>query len=166
MMKFCQVCLIVIVTLVSFQTSFSQAKTVAVNKTELFETITRLDNEMFAAFNACDIDKVGTFFTDDVEFYHEKNGLETSRKLIVEIMKRNLCSPTSNRIRRELVKESMTVTPLNNYGAVQTGEHKFFLTEKGKPEYQDGVGRFVQIWQFKDGAWKISRVISFGFRQP
>jgi hypothetical protein len=163
-MKLQQMLLVVVLTLTSAQASFSQAKTI--NKAELLETITRLDNEMFAAFNACDIDKVGTFFTDDVEFYHEKNGLETTRKIIVDIMKRNLCSPESNRIRRELVKSSMTVTPLNNYGAVQTGEHNFFLTEKGKPEYQDGVGRFVQIWQYKDGAWKISRVISFGFRQP
>jgi ketosteroid isomerase-like protein len=133
---------------------------------ELHDQIAALDSAMFDAFNNCNLDKVASFFTEDVEFYHEKSGLITTRLSVFATMKTNLCSENSNRVRRELIKNTLEVTPINNYGAVQTGEHRFYLTQKGQKEKLDGIGKFVQIWQRKDGEWKISRVISFRFRPP
>jgi hypothetical protein len=121
---------------------------------------------MFEAYNACDIDKVGTFFTEDLEFYHEKGGLTLTRKGSLDIMKNNLCGENSNRVRRELVKSSLEVRPINNYGAVQTGEHRFHLTQKGQKEKLDGICKFVMLWQNKGGEWRVSRVISYGCRPP
>ncbi|HEV2915314.1 MAG TPA: nuclear transport factor 2 family protein [Pyrinomonadaceae bacterium] len=131
---------------------------------ELHDKIASLDSALFEAFNACDLAKVETFFTEGVEFYHEKGGLITTRKSVIEAMKNNLCSENSNRVRRELVKGSLEVRPINNYGAVQTGEHRFYLAQKGGKERLDGIGKFVHIWQNKDGQWRISRVVSYGFR--
>lgn len=81
-------------------------------------------------------------------------------------MRENLCGETSNRVRRELVKGSLEVHPINNYGAVQTGEHRFYLTQKGQKEKLDGVGKFVVLWRKEGGEWRISRVISYGFGPP
>jgi hypothetical protein len=128
--------------------------------------IASLDAALFAADNICDFEKVRTFFTEDLEFYHEKGGLTVTREGSLEIMGKNLCGENSNRVRRELVKDSLEVRPINNYGAVQTGEHRFYLTQKGQTERLDGVGKFVMLWQKKDGEWRISRVISYGFRSP
>lgn len=133
---------------------------------ELQDRITALDAAMFAAYNKCDIDKVGTFFAEDLEFYHEKGGLTLTRDAVLAIMRKNLCGPDSNHIRRELVEGSMEVRPINNYGAVQTGEHRFYLTQKGQSEKIDGIGKFVMLWREKDGEWRITRVISYGFRAP
>ena len=144
----------------------AQSKTNSTGPKELYERIASLDAALFDAYNACDIDKVGTFFTEDLEFYHEKGGLLLTRKSTLDTMRANLCGENSNRVRRELVKGSLEVRPINNYGAVQTGEHRFYLTQKGQKEKLDGIGKFVMLWQKKDGEWRISRVISYGFRPP
>ncbi len=133
---------------------------------ELYDRIASLDAALFEAYNACDIDKVGTFFTEDLEFYHEKGGLTLSRQGSLEIMRKNLCGEGSNRVRRELVKGSLEVRPIGDYSAVQTGEHRFYLTQKGQKEKLDGVGKFVMLWRNKGGEWRASRVISYGFRPP
>lgn len=132
---------------------------------ELSDRIAALDAAMFAAYNACDIDKVGAYFTEDLEFYHEKGGVTHTRNASLDIMRKNLCGG-DNRVRRELVRESLEVRPINNYGAVQTGEHRFYLTQKGRQEKLDGVCKFVMLWQQKGGEWRISRVVSYGCRPP
>jgi len=132
---------------------------------ELYDQIASQDTALFEAYNACDLDKVETYFTEDLEFYHEKGGVTLTRNNTLEIMRKNLCGG-SNRVRRELVQGSLEVRPIANYGAVQTGEHRFYLTQKDQKEKLDGIGKFVMLWQKKDGKWRISRVISYGFRPP
>ncbi|HWS55536.1 MAG TPA: nuclear transport factor 2 family protein [Pyrinomonadaceae bacterium] len=143
----------------------AQSKGDGAAQKELRERIAALDAALFAAYNACDIDKVGAFFTEDLEFYHEKGGVTLTRNASLDIMRKNLCGG-DNRVRRELVAASLEVRPISNYGAVQTGEHRFYLTQKGQPEKLDGIGKFVMLWQQKDGEWRISRVVSYGFRPP
>ncbi len=41
---------------------------------ELFRTIASLDGALFDSYNRCDQEKFGTFFTDDLEFYHDQHG--------------------------------------------------------------------------------------------
>ena len=133
---------------------------------ELYDRIASLDAALFDAYNGCDIDKVGTFFTEDLEFYHEKGGLTLTRDATLALMRKNLCGADSNRVRRELVRGSMEVRAISNYGAVQTGEHRFHLTQKGRKEAPDGIGKFVMLWRRTGDEWRISRVISYGFRAP
>lgn len=132
---------------------------------ELRARIAALDAALFDAYNKCDIDKVGTFFAEDLEFYHEKGGLTLTRQASLDIMRKNLCGG-DNRVRRELIEGTLEVHPINNYGAVQTGEHRFHLTQKGQQEKPDGIGKFVMLWQQKGGEWRIARVVSYGYRPP
>jgi hypothetical protein len=62
-------------------------------------------------------------------------------------------------VQRTLVSASLEVYPLNNYGAVEMGTHRFH--QPANPA--DGVGeaRFVMLWQQKNGSWKLTRVISY-----
>jgi len=157
-------CLLLLVFLLTPGTANAQASKPGTK--ELQDRITALDAAMFAAYNKCDIDKVATFFAEDLEFYHEKGGLTLTRDATLATMRKNLCGPDSNRVRREPVDGSMEVRPINNYGAVQTGEHRFYLTQKGQSEKIDGIGKYVMLWREKDGEWRITRVISYGFRAP
>lgn len=130
---------------------------------ELEETILKLDAEAFNAYNKCDLDKFKTFFTDDLEFYHDKNGhIETSTKLI-ETMKTGMCSNPNWKLRREALKETLKVYPLMPYGAIITGDHQFYITENGK-ENLDGIAKFVHVWILTKNGWKMSRVLSFDHR--
>jgi hypothetical protein len=145
--------------------SHAQSKSDLPAGKELYDQIASLDTALFEAYNTCDLDKVETFFAEDLEFYHEKGGLTLTRKSTLELMRKNLCGGT-NRVRRELIKGTLEVHPISNYGAVETGEHRFYLTQKDQKEKMDGIGKFVMLWQKKDGKWSISRVISYGYRPP
>ncbi len=123
------------------------------SQAELTSAITELDKQLFDAYNTCNIDKLGSMVTDDLEFYHDKTGLAVGKQVFLVAIKNNICG----KVTRELVKESLEVYPLNGYGAVEIGVHRFH-----HPGDSDvGEAKFVQLWQYKDGAWKISRVISY-----
>jgi hypothetical protein len=127
------------------------------NSGELYRTIARLDAEVFDASYRCDLEKFGSFFAEDLEFYHDNGGLvSTSRASLVEATKNNLC----HKVRRVLVPGTLAVYPLHGYGAVEVGIHRF---EHPGREKEDGVGegRFLHLWQFKDGKWQITRVVSY-----
>jgi len=122
---------------------------------ELFRTIQQLDKQVFDAIDRCDMKAEASFWSDDAEFYHDKNGLLAGGAQIVDAIKNNLCG----KVKRELVPGTLEVYPLAGYGAVEIGVHRFL-----HPYEQDhgvvGEAKFIHIWQNKDGAWKITRVIS------
>ena len=122
----------------------------------LFETIRALDTQLFDAYNHCDLEKLGSFLADDLEFYHDITGLTRTREANVEAVKNNVCG----KVTRVLVPGSLEVYPLKDYGAVEIGVHRFHHPGK---EDAEGVGeaKFIHIWQNQDGVWKITRVISF-----
>jgi len=135
----------------------AQPHQVAAPKGELFRTIASLDGEVFDAFNRCDLEKFGSFFTEELEFYHDQGGLtDRSRQSLVESVKNNICG----RVYRVLVPESLEVYPMNGYGAVEIGVHRFYHPGRDRTE-SVGEAKFVHLWQNKDGAWKITRVISY-----
>ena len=126
---------------------------------ELFRTIAALDDAVFDASNRCELEKFGAFFTDDLEFYHDQSGLMRSRQSLVEAVQKNICG----NVRRELVRESLAVYPLHGFGAVQMGVHRFYHPGRDHIE-PPGEARFIHLWQNTDGAWKITRVISYDHR--
>jgi hypothetical protein len=123
---------------------------------ELYAEIAHMDSVLFNAFNSRDTTKFKTLFTDDLEFYHDKNGL-IDYTFTVESLKRTAASNTD--LKRELIPGSLEVYPIKDYGAVQIGMHRFCHTENGKPDC--GTFKFVHIWKKENGEWKISRVVSY-----
>ncbi len=117
-----------------------------------------------AVFVTCDFARLEAIVTDDFEFYHDRAGNNaTSGKQFVDSI-RGACerrkAGTDLRVRRELIPNSLVVYPLNNYGAVQTGEHRFYiLSEKG--EQLAEVAKFIHLWKKENGVWRLARVISY-----
>lgn len=140
------------------------------NDQQLTDTILRLDRLFWDSYNNCDLEKFAGFFTEDVEFYHDKGGVTLGIKDLTASMKNNLCADRDNfKLRREAVAGSIKVFPLrkNNviYGAIISGEHIFNVQEKGKKESAEGLANFTHLWLLKDGIWKMARVLSFDHRQ-
>jgi hypothetical protein len=127
----------------------------------LFKTIAELDSGLFANIYTCNPEKNASYFTEDLEFYHDKDGLLNTRKAFMEALAKNFCTERAFQLKRELVKETLQVFPLNNYGAVETGEHLFLEVYPGKQPVLVGRSKFTNLWQNKNGVWKISRVISY-----
>jgi ketosteroid isomerase-like protein len=124
---------------------------------QLRETIARMDAKMFEAFNRHDADALMSMFADDLEFYQDNDGLKKQREC-AEDFKKLFANNTG--IRRELVKGSLEVYPIKDYGAIEIGVHRFCHTENGKEEC--GNFKFVHVWRENAGVWKVLRVISYG----
>jgi len=123
---------------------------------ELDKAVAALDAALFDAYNRCDLEKFASFFADDVEFYHDQGGVTLGRVALTDSVKKNICGKVS----RELVPGSLQVYHMKGYGAIEIGTHRFH-----HPGHDDvepvGEAKFVHLWQYKGGAWKVTRVLSF-----
>ncbi|MDP3467637.1 MAG: nuclear transport factor 2 family protein [Daejeonella sp.] len=134
----------------------AQEKKVAPTSLELYKEIEQADSIMFQAFNSQNMEKFQTMFTEDLEWFQDNGGL-IPYKTVFENFGNTF--KNENKLSRELVKGSLEVYPIKDYGAIQIGKHQFKHTENGKLEI--GTFKFLMIWQKKDGLWRISRVISY-----
>lgn len=121
----------------------------------LLKTIQALDTKLFDAYNHCDLTTLGAMVADDLEFYHDQTGLSVGKAPFLAAMKKNICG----KVERALLLATLEVYPLKGYGAVQIGIHRFH--HPGRPEDGEGDAKFVTLWQNKDGAWKVTRTISY-----
>jgi ketosteroid isomerase-like protein len=128
----------------------------AQTKSPLYDEIAAADKKLFDAFNGRDIKVVSEMFDPSLEFYHDRGGLSGYEQTIRQLGE-NFKRP--NWPTRELVAGTLEVHPIANYGAIETGSHRFCHEEDGKGEC--GVFKFLHIWQKRDGHWKITRVVSY-----
>jgi Domain of unknown function (DUF4440) len=126
------------------------------NQEELDRVGAALDAALFDSYNHCDLEKFASFFDENVEFYHDQGGLTLGRAALTDSVKKNICG----KVTRELVPGTLKVYYMKGYGLVEMGVHRFH-----HPGHEDtegvGEGQFVHLWQYKDGAWKVTRVISY-----
>lgn len=134
----------------------AQEKKVAPTPAELFREIATQDSLLFAAFNRQDLKTLKTFFATDLEWYQDNGGLISYDTVFLNFetnFKKGL------NLQRQLVKNSLEVHPVKNYGAIETGSHQFRHIENGKEE--TGTFKFLMIWKKQSDGWKITRVVSY-----
>jgi len=127
----------------------------------LFSTIANLDAAAFDAFNNCkapeQLQRHASFFAPDVEFYHDTGGVTWSRQEMLANTEKYVCG----NFRREIVPGTLKVSPVKDFGAIETGSHRFCQFASGKCK---GVADFAIVWSNKTGNWMITRVLSYGHR--
>lgn len=144
----------IFITITIFLLSFLIQKGKAQNIPNLKEKIIQLDSLFFTAYNNCDMKTQADFYSDTIEFFHDKSGLTTDKQKILADTKKYICG----KVARELIPGSIEVSPLPNYGAVEIGMHQF--RNKQEPNAQPHPSRFLIIWKQEGENWKISKVIS------
>jgi hypothetical protein len=133
--------------------SFKSSKNFPAEPKTLYDSIVALDAMWEDAYNNCKMDVMEELISEDLEFYHDQGGLLTSRKLLNEALKNNICGKVS----RELKKGSIEVYPIPGYGAVQMGLHGFHNKQQTKADH---YSKFVHLWKKENGKFRITRVIS------
>jgi len=123
---------------------------------ELYHKIVALDSVFFTAYNTCEtnLETYASFYDENIEFYHDNGGYMNSKTEIVAGTKKHVCG----KVTRELVKGSIEVYPIKDFGAVEFGLHKFHNSEE--PNSKPKIGRFTIIWKNTNNNWKIVKVIS------
>jgi ketosteroid isomerase-like protein len=131
--------------------SFDEIK----NQQDLDRVVKQLDWELFDAYNHCDLEKFKSMLADDVEFYHDQGGITLGKDALTDSIRKNIC-PTDTH--RELLPETFEAHYMKGIGAIEIGTHRFLHPKTGG---STGEGRFITLWQYRDGAWKVTRALSF-----
>ncbi|HEX2846735.1 MAG TPA: nuclear transport factor 2 family protein [Chitinophagaceae bacterium] len=121
---------------------------------ELYDAIARMDSIFFEAYNTCKMDVQAAIYSDSIEFYHDKGGVSTSKKDILDATRRNICG----KVTRQLIPGSIEVYPIKDYGAIELGQHKFFNNQE--PDAPQHISRFMVFWKKTGNDWKIVKVVS------
>jgi ketosteroid isomerase-like protein len=134
-----------------------------------FDEVAAADLALFSAFfDRCDLEALAKMVTDDFEMFHDKNGYMTkSGKEFLDGIKQTCARQKTGedyRARREMVPGTLKVYPLNNYGAIETGVHRFFQLLPGKPEKLVEISQFTHVWKKEEGVWKLARALSYDHR--
>jgi hypothetical protein len=124
------------------------------------------DAELFdVVFTRCDPARLRALLTDDVEFYHDKDGFvyRSADQFVADHQKQctDRRKPDGWRSRRELVAGTMIVDPVPGYGAMEAGEHVFYERRGNGPERLAGRAKFAMVWKKTADGWRLSRVLSF-----
>src|SRR5580698_8657142 len=114
------------------------------------------DHFLIQAFNAQNLDSLKTFFSTDLEWFQDNGGLIHYDTVFMNF-KNNF--DKGLKLKRTLVKGSLEVHPIKNYGAIKIGVHQFRNMENGKEQL--GTFKFVMIWRNQNDKWQITRVISY-----
>lgn len=132
----------------------------------LFIELKALDSLMFhAAFEGEDLSALEGLFSEDFEFYHDRDGLILRDQFLKTIpINWQIWKDNRLKIRRVLVPGSLQVYPLADYGAIQMGVHRFYITEGDAPERPGDEAKYTHIWEYKNGKWKIKRELSYDHR--
>lgn len=131
----------------------------------LFLELKKQDSLFFErGFNNCDLAYLEKSVDENLKFYHDNGGFQ-DKQLFLERTKQNICSSPNQKPIRKIIESSLEVFPLYNngelYGAIQSGEHQFFIREKNKEEILGGQAKFTTVWTKKDGNWIMSDILSY-----
>ncbi len=133
---------------------------------DLFIALKKADSLIFdLGFNQCNFDVLEKTVHRDLEFLHDQGGIQ-NREEFFKAIRENICNPASvAKPVRKLTPGTLVVYPLKKdgeiYGAIQLGEHEFYLAEKSKPLRKTATAKFIHTWLLEDGQWKLYRVLSY-----
>ncbi|WP_259071751.1 nuclear transport factor 2 family protein [Mucilaginibacter sp. X4EP1] len=137
--------------------TFTVNRAAAQTSGPLFNEIAQQDSLQFDAFNSRNLDKLMNYFDTTLELYQDNTGVrnfEQTKQAFGGLFKMSYV------LNRKLIAGSMEVYPIKDYGAIETGQHIFSHVENGK--LQSFTFKFMQIWQKKDGVWRVTREITYG----
>lgn len=131
----------------------------------LKEELKLKDAEFFQrGFNECDMAYLDATISPELKFYHDKGGFQ-DKTVFMQNTQKYICGDPAHKPIRVLTEGSLTTFSLHNngvlYGAVQHGEHQFYLRETGKPDQLTGTARFTSVWLKVGDAWQLSDVLSY-----
>ncbi len=137
---------------------------------ELFKELKKQDSSFFElGFNQCDMDYLKNHIADDLRFYHDQSGFQ-DRNAFFENTKKYICSNSEKKPIRKVDVNSLEVFPLYNngklYGAIQKGNHHFYLRENAKDDLWTSTAKFTHVWVLKNEQWKLTEVLSYDHQAP
>lgn len=138
---------------------------------ELRSQILAADDVLFErSFNECDLNALRAILMADAEMIHDQAGIISGREAFIAPIRKNICNGGAQKPIRKRVEQSIDIYPLYDsgrlYGAIQQGQHEFYLREKGKPLVLTNRARFVIVWLKTAEGWKLKSTLSWDHLNP
>src|SRR3954471_16725802 len=86
--------------------------------TDLQSTIHEKDSLFWNFYNNCDLASFKKYFTDDIEFYHDKGGITMGIEALTNSMRQNICEKKGFHLRRAEVLGTVQIYPLEKNGTI------------------------------------------------
>ena len=149
---------------------FFSFATVVQGASGLHEELLREDEKLFKkGFNECDLAYLESHVSDELVFYHDQGGIQ-GKDLFMHNVRNNICSNSNSKPIRKLIKKSVSTHPLYDngvlYGAIQMGEHEFYIRREGYPDKLTSTAKFNHVWVKVNGKWMLANVLSFDHKSP
>ena len=126
----------------------------ALSTADLNEQIHQADKQFFDAFMQCDMQTMQAIYSEDLEFYHDKAGLDDLAETLTATD--DLCKKQLG-LTRTLVKDR--IFPIADFGAIQQGQHRFCHPVGDQQDC--GTFEFMHIWKYTPNGWRLHRIISY-----
>lgn len=125
--------------------------------------VANLDAMFFDGFNRCaDPDALAghaSLLDPKLEFYHDQGGVTWTAQAYLEGVRNNVCG----KFARELVPGTLKVYPIKDFGAMETGTHRFCHFDTGRCE---GEAEFTIVWHLDEHKrWRVTRALSYAHRE-
>ncbi|WP_198678770.1 serine hydrolase [Pseudidiomarina insulisalsae] len=121
------------------------------------------------SFNQCDLEFLQRHLSDNLVFYHDQGGVQNAATFLKNT-RRAVCAPTGPKPTRQLIPGSLQSYPLYEngqlYGAIQHGEHAFYLAAANEKPRLTSTAKFTHTWQLSDANWRLVKVLSYDHRAP
>lgn len=119
------------------------------------------DAAFWAAFNACDRDRMADAFTEDAEFYHDVTGFTQGRAAVVASLMKGPCGTDGQHLRRAVVEGAVDAYVMTDDYMFLTGDHLFYVRQGDGAEHVSAKARFADMWRWDGGRWRMARVVSY-----
>lgn len=119
--------------------------------------ILALDARISDAYNHCRIHPLKALFASNAELYFADRGVAQQLFAYTDTLRRTFCG----KYRREAPESDQQIYSLPDYGAIQIGTQSFCAVDSQPCRGQRM--QFMAIWRQRDGEWKISRLVRYGY---
>lgn len=137
---------------------------------ELAEELASVDSTFFQrGFNQCDLAFLEQHISPDLVFYHDQSGVQDKERFM-ENTRKYICAGGTNKPIRKRVAGTLSTYPLfmhgQLYGAIQTGEHQFYLRSNTVADVLTSRARFSHVWLRQNKVWQLANVLSYDHSSP
>ncbi len=127
---------------------------------DLYRVLLKYDSLVFEeGFNKCNLAPLEKLTAENLVFLHDQGGMQ-NKAAFLEAMQKNICGNPNQKPIRKLTPGTLVVYPLKKdgvrYGAIQMGDHEFYIAEPGKPLRKTATAKFITTWLLVNGEWKMS----------
>jgi hypothetical protein len=139
------------------------------NESKTNDELVRLTKEYFDAYNNCDVEKIMSFNSTDIEVYTDFAGTTLGHAAVRQQLK-NFClftsEPDKPTIRVEILGELETYPFLTKddkiYGGLVHGKlANFTIDKKSGIKLNAGTNEFYFLFKYDNEKWFISRDVSY-----